>query len=538
MYYTKKILITLIVGMMWVLTSCSDLTENPQSLLTNQVLTSPSGFERTVNATYQTLRNFYGRERGFNLTTFGTDIWRNGADGNFKFFNLYNAELDSRTPGGQLQQVWSELYEGINSANTVIDSAPAVDLAEALKTQRIAEVRFLRAFYYFHLINIWGDVPLKLEVTSEVTTVVERTPIDAVFAAIVDDLQFAIDNLATDADQSQFGRATVEAAQHLLSKVLLTRGDQGDYGQAETLAESVLNSGSFRLLDDFEELWVPGNERNDESVFNVGYSPDEIVNSQGNRSHLYFIMTYDEPPGMTRVKELGRPWKRYRPTTFLANLYGEGDSRFDKTFKTFYRSNDEVSIPEGPNGQKLWAVGDTAVWVPRRVVTQEEKDSRPPILIRGIDEWTGRSFPTLRKHIDPNRATTNDPSGIRDFQLFRLAETYLLAAEAEIMQNKLPEAAEHINAVRRRAAYPGQESAIEITANEVDIDLLLDERARELAGEMKRWFDLKRTNKLIERVRLYNPDGAPNIQPFHRLRPIPQDEIDRATNDLPQNPGF
>ena len=538
MFYIKKILITLIVGMMWVLTSCSDLTENPQSLLTNQVLTSPSGFERTVNATYQTLRNFYGRERGFNLTTFGTDIWRNGADGNFKFFNLYDSELDSRTPGGQLQQVWSEFYEGINSANTVIANAPAVDLDEGLKTQRIAEVRFLRAFYYFHLVNIWGDVPLKLEITTEVTTVVERTPIDAVYAAIIDDLQFAINTLATDADQDQFGRATVEAAQHLLAKVLLTRGDQGDYAQAETLTESVINSGSFRLLDDFAELWVPGNERSDEAIFNVGYSSDEIVNSQGNRSHLYFIMTYDEPAGMTRVKEQGRPWKRYRTTTFLANLYGQGDSRFDKTFKTFYRSNDEVSIPEGPNGQKLWAVGDTAVWVPRRVVTQQEKDSRPPILIRGIDEWDGRSFPTLRKHIDPNRATTNDPSGERDFQVFRLAETYLLAAEAEIMQNKLSEAADHINAVRVRAAEPGAEAAIEISANDVDIDLLLDERARELAGEMKRWFDLKRTNKLIERVRLYNPDGAPNIQPFHRLRPIPQAEIDRATNDLPQNPGF
>ena len=535
MYFSKKIFYTFIIGLVWLLTSCSDLTENPQSLQTNQVLTSPAGFERTVNATYQTLRNWYGRERGFNITTFGTDIWRNGADGNFKFYNLYDSDLDSRAGG--LQRVWAELYEGINTANTVIASTPNVEMDENVKTQRIAEVRFLRAFYHFHLARTWGDVPLKLEVTEEVTTEVVRTPIDAVYDGIIEDLQFAASTLPSHADQ-QFGRASREAAQHLLAKVFLTRGGQGDYQQSEQLAESVINSDNFRLLDNYADLWIPGNERNEEAVFNVGYSSDEIVNAQGNRSHLYFIMVYDEPQGMKRVKEQGRPWKRYRPTNFLVRLYGEHDNRWEASFKTFYRSNDEPSIPTGPNGEKLWAVGDTAVWVPRRVVTQEEKDRRPPILIRGIDEWTGRFFPTLRKHIDPNRATTNDPSGERDFQVFRLAETYLLAAEAEIMQDKLDEAAAHLNYVRRRAAEPGFEEELELTPGEVNVDTLLNEYARELAGEKNRWFTLKRLDKLIERVRQYNPDGAPNIQDFHRLRPIPQDEIDRATNDLPQNPGF
>jgi len=518
-------------------TSCTDLTESPKSVVTESFLNTATGFERAVNAAYQTSRNFYGRERGFNVTTFGTDTYREGADGGFKFFNRYSADFDSRSGG--LQEIWSEFYEGINTTNIVIDRAPNVgDVDEALKTQRVAEARFLRAFFYFHLVRLWGDVPLKLSETTEISTEVIRDPAEAVYDAIISDLNIAVNDLASKVDQPQVGRATKEAAQHLLALVHLTRGESSDWAIAADNAIDVIESGNFSLLDRYGDIFIPGNERNDEVVWSVQYSADPIANAQGNRSHLYFIMTYDEPAGMRRVIENGRPWKRCRPTKFLANLYGENDTRWEDSFKTYYASNDEGSIPTGSNGEKLWALGDTAVWVPRRVVTQEEKDSRPPILIRGIDEWTGRSFPTLTKHIDPNRDSTNDPSGIRDFQLFRLAETYLIAAEALMQDGRLDDAVQYFNVVRRRAAEPGFEAELEITAAELDIDMILDERARELAGEGRRWFDLVRTGKLLERVRAYNEDAAPNIQEKHFLRPIPQDEIDRATNEVGQNPGW
>lgn len=87
-------------------------------------------------------------------------------------------------------------------------------------------------------------------------------------------------------------------------------------------------------------------------------------------------------------------------------------------------------------------------------------------------------------------------------------------------------------------AWDGKEAAMEITAAEVNIDFILDERARELVGEGHRWFDLVRTNKLIDRVKAHNLDAMNNIQSYHVLRPIPLDQIDRTEGGYSQNPGY
>ena len=144
----------------------------------------------------------------------------------------------------------------------------------------------------------------------------------------------------------------------------------------------------------------------------------------------------------------------------------------------------------------------------------------------------------MNKFIDPRRLTVQQTQGSRDFMVVRLAEMYLLAAEALMMQGRADEGVQFMNEIRRRAAWEGNEADMEITAGELDLDFILDERARELAGEKFRWFDLKRTGTLLERVRLHNPDGAPNIQEFHLLRPIPRDQIDRTSNEYAQNPGY
>ncbi|KKM98721.1 hypothetical protein LCGC14_1155110, partial [marine sediment metagenome] len=115
---------------------------------------------------------------------------------------------------------------------------------------------------------------------------------------------------------------------------------------------------------------------------------------------------------------------------------------------------------------------------------------------------------------------------------------YLLRAEAKLQQNNPAGAADDINVIRERAAVPGQEAAIQIAAADVNLDFLLDERARELAGEGWRWWDLARTGKLVERVTQYNPQGAPNIKEYHTVRPIPQNQIDRTVGGYPQNPGY
>jgi hypothetical protein len=148
-------------------------------------------------------------------------------------------------------------------------------------------------------------------------------------------------------------------------------------------------------------------------------------------------------------------------------------------------------------------------------------------------------FPCPWKVEDNLRPSLNETRGSRDFLVYRLGETYLIAAEAMYGRDgDASNAVQYINTIRRRAAFPGMEAAMEVTAGEVDLDFILDEWSRECFGEQSRWLDLKRTGKLLERVRAYNPDAAPNIQDFHVLRPIPVNQITRTTNDYPQNPGY
>ncbi len=144
----------------------------------------------------------------------------------------------------------------------------------------------------------------------------------------------------------------------------------------------------------------------------------------------------------------------------------------------------------------------------------------------------------MNKWIDATRPDRQKEQGQRDFILMRLADAHLLRAEARLQQNDAAGASEDINVIRVRSAVPGQEAAMEITAGDVDIDFILDERARELLGEGWRWWDLTRTGKLVERTRLHNPSAAPNIQDYHVLRPIPQEQIDRTLGGYPQNPGY
>jgi len=130
-----------------------------------------------------------------------------------------------------------------------------------------------------------------------------------------------------------------------------------------------------------------------------------------------------------------------------------------------------------------------------------------------------------------------------------LSEAYLIAGEALMMSNNGAEAANLINVVRKRAAKQGansaetaaNQSAMQITPAQLNIDFILDERSREFLGELMSWFDLVRTGKLVERVKKYNPSAAVGIQSHHVLRPIPQDQIDRTLGGkeaFPQNPGY
>ncbi len=527
---------------------------------------TPTGFEDAVKATYAFNKPFYGVERGFTLTVFGTDTYTNGADGDFKGINAYDGRLNGSN--GFIQDTWRDLYRGINQANAVINrSATLENIEEEQKTLRIAEVRFLRAMYYFDLTRIYGDVHLTLEETEGIEVEANKTAASEIYAqAIVPDLEFAIANLPDQ--QSDYGRATKPAAEFLLAKALLTRsytsyaaGD--DASRAEALFGNVINNYDFRLLDNYADLWEIDNEQNPEIIWAVQNSKEQVdqgLDNNGNRGHLYFLMEYDNQPGLTRDIENGRPWKRFRPTPYTLSLWDRSrDTRYDGSFKSAFLANNPGTIPTytaeeaaaglGKVDEPKFELGDTAIYIPGPQLEDEWPQARQAqtrYQVITSDEYTERLFPSLSKWLDPTRPNRQHMQGQRDYFLMRLGDAYLLRAEARLRQDDREGAAADINVIRRRAAVDSEdeevavanEAAMLISAADVDLDFLLDERGRELVGEGHRWFDLTRTTTLVERVREYNAEAAPNIQDYHTVRPIPQNQIDRTLGGYPQNPGY
>jgi hypothetical protein len=535
-YSIKKVLIA--VGIISIF-SCQDyLAENNiANVSASSYYTTAAGLEDAVKATYGIIKEFYGTELGFSMTVFGTDTYTNGADGSHKYLNWYNNQHNSAA--AYFRDTWRIFYRSINQANAVINRAEAIDDMDAnLKNTRLAEVKFLRALSYFNLVRHYGDVHLSLEETEGVETTANRTSKTEIYNAIISDLNEAISALPDS--QTDYGRVTKPAAQFLLAKVHLTNGNA--QGAVDNMT-AVINNPRFSLLEEWSDLWDINNEENSEVVFSIINSKqqvDEGLDDYGHRGHLYFLMEYDKKPGMTRDTENGRPWKRFRPTNYLLSLWDRTkDARYDKGYKHVWYANNPVA------GQK---VGDTALYIPgpgvdKNGVDQDAKwnDAAKSSVIYQVyttDQYNQITFPSMNKWIDNTRPNRQHTQGQRDFILMRLADAYLIRAEANHKLGNNAAAAADINIIRKRAAWDGKEAEMEITAADINIDFILDERARELVGEGHRWFDLVRTGKLIDRVKAHNLDATGNIQAHHVLRPIPLDQIDRTEGGYPQNSGY
>ncbi|HEV8265984.1 MAG TPA: RagB/SusD family nutrient uptake outer membrane protein [Gemmatimonadales bacterium] len=540
----------LAVGLLTGLPGCINLDEDVISGITRDSYGTAAVFDQMVSATYEPLRSFWAQERGFTVTEFGTDIFYKGADGSHKYINDYSTQLN---PDAQFfRETWNDFYRAINTANAVVDQAARVPIDSALRAQRVAEVRFLRALYYFYLVQMYGPLHLTLHETQSVTTEARRVPVDTIYDAIIADLQYAEANLASVA--KDYGRATKGAAQHLLAKVYLTRlrdadaaTDEalkvaaGDFANAADYALRAINSGQYTLLPRFADVFRFGNDRNAEVIWSVQYTADPLTNGPGNKGHLYFLMEYDVMPGMKRDIANGRPFKRFRPTRFLLNLYDRTkDSRYDAQFTRVWYANNEATIPRDASGALKYQLGDTAVYVSAADADTVLARTKP-YRVYTPRTYANNIFPSLNKFHDPARLSVNDEGGSRDYLLMRLGETYLMAAEALLRDGRAAEGLPYINAVRRRAAIEGHEAEMDLTAAQLTLDEILNERARELAGETMRWFDLVRTHTLLPRVLAYNwqdPSGATSVKWFHVLRPIPQTQIDRTSTPFPQNPGY
>lgn len=529
--------------------SCKDLLdEKVISSIGNDYINTSKGFEDAVKAAYSSLRTFYGTQAGLTLTEYGTDIYATGADGSYKGFHFYDTQLNPQVD--YLAQVWDELYRGINTCNAIIDRAPNVlDVADAVKKQRIAEAKFLRAHYYYLLHQQYGGVDLRLTETLLPTKDTKRATDAEMYAAIIADLEAAIPDLEAKKSSSDYGRATKPAAETLLAKVYLAKGYSAskasdDFSKAAVLLEDVKTKYGFKLLDDFASVFDENNQVNDEVVFAVQYTSDPLSNGGGNSLHLYFGMQYDVQAGMVRDIYWGRPFKRLRPTQYcLETVFGErvNDSRYKKTFRDTWLSNNPGTFNTSFDDSKAkvtFARNDTTIFIPGYEMSKEER-AKKPYQVLVPSKYSEALFPTLQKFFDSKRPDRTYEAGSRDYFVFRLADVYLMLAEAYLQSGEIGKATDAINAVRFRAGWPGKKEAMLITSDQMTFDLLMEERARELAGEQTRWMDLKRWGKLVERVKAHNPQAAANVADKHLVRPIPQTQIDRSTQGaFTQNTGY
>ncbi len=585
---TNKIILLIFCCSLLGVTSCKNyLREDLVSGVSYDYYNTEEGMESAVNSVYSELRTPIGTEQVFSLSEYGTDAYTEAEDGSNRQFNQYSTLLNASA--GFLRDIWNSYYRGINGANLCIDLIPKVRgtriyATEAGKNKRIGEMRFLRAYYYFMLVQTFGKVPLVTKGNLEVKTDFKRSSVADIYRQIISDLRYAGSVLETSY-ATEGGRATQGAAMHLLSKVYLTRasavtdqrGQQTtDLDSAAYYAEQVIGSKVFTLETDYGTIFKPGNERNKEVIFAVMFSKTPINNGNGNQNHLFFLAVYEKIGGMVRDLANGRAYRRLRPTDYLLDVYNRKiDSRFYKSYKMTYFCNSTSNVPKwdaasAPRpdlaGKPKFGLGDTAGYVTlNKGLTQAEINKRP-YSFYPRELHTDAIYPTLNKYIDPGRADLSATQGVRDFVVMRFGETYLLAAEAYARKGQYQKAADLVNVIRKRAAWKEGEvktkefytveggstaditkstetemqvAAADISANVVDF--FLDERAREMNGEMWRWFDLVRSERLVDRVKKYNR-LASNIRDFHKLRPIPQTHIDLLSNPGPlseeQNEGY
>ena len=594
----------LIFGLLLGATACTNwLSEDGAPKMTYDYYGTEQGVDAAVAAAYSFLRWGCGNERYDVLTELGTDLFTAGSDGKNKTsFNAYGTQLNPED--NILSGLWENHYKGISDANIAMDQILQSDMSESKKLTSLGEMLFIRSFLYFELVQQFGKVPLVTEGSFEIRTDFKRAAIADIYKQIITDLRTAVEYLPEKVDDSQKGKATSYAASHLLAKVYLTRGSAVTdvRGQKATdmdsvlyFAENVIKNSPYRLQKNFADLWNIDNMGNSEVIFAVQFTSNPIFNDDGNTFHLYWLPVYDDEDGMERDIFYGRPYKRYRPTDkVLFKLYDrKNDSRFYKSFRWAYMSNYAKTIPVWKEledkgeiyftpdpqkgqiaGKKKFEVGDTAIYYTIEK-TGFKKNSIEMKKLRADKSYTyypyevhdSKHYPTLIKHLAPNRPSVAEKASSREWVRMRLGETYLLAAEAAGRKGDFDLAAKYINVIRERAAWADGETKtaqyweieggapddinstydnIKVTATELStgdfVSFILDERGRELLGEICRWEDLVRTEKFYEWVKKYNSDAEAAIKPYHKLRPIPQTHIDRLDPVGPveeeQNEGY
>ncbi len=590
------------------LSGCSSFLEetNWASQSAEEYYKTATGYETLVTGAYSTLKDVYNTTTYFTLTQLGTDLGTQNNGTATSELNQYT--VNYQNDNGTVYSQWTTLYSALKNVNAAINRATDVITTDDdsldgmdpdLLAQHVAEAKFLRALYLFEIVKNWGQAPLILEEPTSASTTSQLDSGEAFYEQILSDLQDVINSsLPYKQTSTNYGRVSKAAAKHLRALVYLTRGYQSygksdDFDNAYNDAVDVINNSGHKLLDDYALVHRQANEENDEIIFCVNFSTGNGWNT--NIQTEYYLFVYRE--GWT---DLGfssiycNDYASIMPTKYAYQLFDwKKDHRTEVTFMSPYNGDPDTSIDGRDYGINWFQstegtvrpLGSAVIYFPvptdadyYKTYTDAEKESANDqgIFIynyptgsysdAGDDDYYKTGYQSLNgssrtwlpvwKFKDCNTLYNSSGTvsqGSRDMYLFRLAETYLIAAEAAVKKGDNANALYYINQVRDRAMTGASETGLEEYTGTVTLDDILDERALELFGEAPRWNDLQRTGKLAERVLAYNWDvtnitgglvqtqlSESTFESKYKLRPIPLTWLNTLSNgqELGNNPGW
>lgn len=539
--------------------SCSLEEYNPSGgPTTNEYWTKKEGYEKLINGCYYTMSlPLYGSGEDYHLfwEEAGTDLWQGPREDGWmpEAFTYVGLNGGVNTLG----ELWCGPYEGINLCNAAVEYAEKTNMTVEDAKAKAAEAHFLRAYYNLIIVEHFGGVYLPTTQTTAPRFDIPRSSVKEFYDLIFSDLKFAMQNLPQS--HAETGRAPRAAAYHLYAKACLQRAPYDDvsdeertvlYTEAANAAEDVIshNGGlapGKELYSEVADVFhVDNNKDNKEALWVVTHSSISSLNAKTpkywNRIYKQFGLVSENMCGMVMNKDsMPKFERRIMPTRFMLNLYdNSSDTRYNAFFREAYYANNDYTWTESDCNKfdrSTSAVGKTikkgqiALLFTRRHIADEDTRNEAVIDIDKIYDAEGKAttlgktyYPVLKKYEVPGMYTgeLNKSYTHADNIVYRLADTYLLAAEAYFRLNQKDEAAKYINIVRNRACR-NHDHSMDVTASDITDDFMLDERARELVGEYTRWMDLKRFRMLKQRAEAHNPYVKNFNEDVHYLRPIP-----------------
>lgn len=494
-----------IIAVLCIFGSCADLEERPVGILAPEsFFNSARDVETTIFGAYGWFASerIYGRQfvTALMLRSDMVDIGDRGTPAERQQVNDFNMD----DMNAMVNSFWPYWYQAISAANAAISGAEFLELGENEGNPLIAEARFARAFSYFHLVRVFGDIPYIDYFINDPESVKEifKTPQAEVYQNILADLEFAKEWLPDNQPSDIRSRPTKGTAAAYLATVHLTLEDfQKAYEEAKWVID---NRGRFgyELEQDYQDLYR-----------------SELANNM--KEHIFAV-------------------------EFLGQQVGGGGANDDLMAPTTgVRGADELG----------WSVAVPAMGV---FNTWDDRDYRKKVsftdsaLVDGVMTHYSLFQNTQRPHIAkysrfPGNANADGRYSDHNYPAFRYAEILLTAAEALAeISGPNEEAIGYVNEIRARARNASgvmnnfPEDVQPGLSTDDFIDLVLEERRLELSFEYKRWYDIKRRRLGDEVFKGPNSlEPQPNFDSSRDyLMPLPRIELDMNPNLMPQNPGY